>query len=163
MMQSVAVVDANATTVTVWHVSIGAEAPGTSRTCGAWVLNDDPHKVELLTQDRLVVATPAGAEALRSVATKPARMAGFDRDRQHCHCRTGSAPSHLRRTAYITEENPRHSPLATHPVRGRPRRTRPEPKAQMTLLRWPSGWHVFSSSSPPRGRTSSVNVQCGTI
>lgn len=74
MMQTVAVVDAAATTVAVWHVSVGNDAPGMSRMCGAWVLNDEPQKVELLTRDRHVVATPAGAEALRSIKITPARM-----------------------------------------------------------------------------------------
>lgn len=40
MISSVAVADAGATTVTIWHVSVGNEAPGMSRMCGAWVLND---------------------------------------------------------------------------------------------------------------------------
>lgn len=72
MTQMVAVVDAGANTVTVWHVNVGTEAPGISRMSGAWVLNDELPKVELLTRGRLVAATPAGAEALRSADAAPA-------------------------------------------------------------------------------------------
>lgn len=67
-MQIVAVVDADAATntVAVWHVDIGSVAPGMSRMCGAWVITNEADKVELLTRDRLLVATPAGAAAIRS-------------------------------------------------------------------------------------------------
>jgi hypothetical protein len=71
MMDSTAVVDAQATKVAVWHVSLGAEAVGLSRMCGAWVLDDERDKVELLTRGRFVVATPAGIDALRSANATP--------------------------------------------------------------------------------------------
>lgn len=65
-MQILAVVDADspADTVIVWHVDVGAQAPGMSRMCGAWVLTNQPEKVELLIRDRLVVATAAGLAAI---------------------------------------------------------------------------------------------------
>jgi hypothetical protein len=67
-MQIIAVVDADAAanTVTVWHVDVGSQAPGMSRMCGAWVFNNESDKVELLTRDRLIVATAAGGAAVRS-------------------------------------------------------------------------------------------------
>lgn len=71
MMQIVAVVDAAAHTVIVWHVDVGTEVPGMSRMCGAWVVTE-PRKVELLTRGRLVVATVAGAAAMRSAGCTPA-------------------------------------------------------------------------------------------
>lgn len=64
MMQIVAVVDADADSVIVWHVDISTVTPVLSRMCGAWVLTDEPNKLELLTRNRLVVATIAGAKAM---------------------------------------------------------------------------------------------------
>ncbi|OBK92761.1 hypothetical protein A5645_22395 [Mycobacterium asiaticum] len=74
MIQSIAVVNAATEKVALWHVAVDNETAGMSRMCGAWVLDDEPHKVELLTRDRYIVATPAGAEALRSAKIKPAGM-----------------------------------------------------------------------------------------
>jgi hypothetical protein len=74
MIQTVAVVDAGPHTVTVWPVNVGTGAPGISRMSGAWVLHDEPHKVELLTRGKPVAATPAGAEALQSASATPAGM-----------------------------------------------------------------------------------------
>jgi hypothetical protein len=71
MMQIAAVVDATPDIVVVWHVDIGTDNTGLSRMCGAWVLDNEPHKLELLTRDRLIVATTAGAEALPSSAKNP--------------------------------------------------------------------------------------------
>lgn len=74
-MQILAVVDADsaANTVIVWHVDVDAQAPGMNRMCGAWVLTNQPQKVELLTRDRLVVATAAGLAAMPSGRRRPAR------------------------------------------------------------------------------------------
>jgi len=41
MIDSIAIIDAQDTTVAVWHVSVGKDAAGLSRMCGAWVLHDN--------------------------------------------------------------------------------------------------------------------------
>ncbi len=68
---SVAVVDAQADKVAVWHVSVDNEAGGLSRMCGAWVFDDDLSKVELLTRNRLAVVTPSGVDALQRAEATP--------------------------------------------------------------------------------------------
>lgn len=52
----------------MWHVDLSPMSPVLSRMCGAWVMNDEPVKVELLTRDRLVVSSPAGMEALVAIS-----------------------------------------------------------------------------------------------
>jgi hypothetical protein len=74
MIDSIAVIDAQDATVAVWHVSVGRDAAGLSRMCGAWVLHDEPEKVELLTRGRHVVATASGAKALQSAKATTAGM-----------------------------------------------------------------------------------------
>lgn len=74
MMQIVAVVDASADSVIVWHVDLGAGTSGMSRMCGAWVLINEPIKLELLTRDRLVVATAAGAGAMAAAGNHTAMV-----------------------------------------------------------------------------------------
>jgi hypothetical protein len=61
--QSVAVVDAAEDRTIVWQVDVSAEVEMT-RMCGAWVIEStDSDTLTNLTQDRYVVATPAGAKA----------------------------------------------------------------------------------------------------
>jgi len=74
MIDSIAVIDAQDATVAVWHVSVGRDAAGLSRMCGARVLHDEQEKVELLTRGRHVVATAGGAKTLQSAKATTARM-----------------------------------------------------------------------------------------
>lgn len=59
--QSVAVVDANAEAIIIWHVDVSPDPSGLSRMCGAWVLEGtDVHTFETLTRGRYLATTPAG-------------------------------------------------------------------------------------------------------
>lgn len=73
-LELVAVVDAGPKTVTVWHVDIGGGQLGLGRLCGAWVTGDDDdgaRTVELVSRERMVLATQSGVSALDRVAARP--------------------------------------------------------------------------------------------
>lgn len=75
----VAVVDANVDTVAVWHVDIGSGQSGLGRMCGAWVVaNDDVRTVELVTRNRMVLATQSGKQALSRAEAQPLGYADFE-------------------------------------------------------------------------------------
>lgn len=61
---TVAVVDADKTSVFVWWVNIGAKDPGMSRLCGAWVLDVDAVELPDLLVGRKVLATKLGKNAI---------------------------------------------------------------------------------------------------
>lgn len=62
--QTDCVVDARGEQVIIWHVETGPDL-GLSRLTGAWVFeSEEKDKIELLTADRRVLATPTGEEVL---------------------------------------------------------------------------------------------------
>lgn len=130
-MQILAVVDADcaAKTVTVWHVDVGSHAPGISRMCGAWVLTSQPERVELLTRDRLVVATAAGLAAIGSGARGP------------------TSPVDLVRTVNnVVSERDRLQSIYDALPRSR--------KKTLVAPRWPDIPAAVSLSDPPRAKNT---------
>jgi hypothetical protein len=72
----VAVVDATPESVFVWWAHVGLKpGPSMGRLCGAWVLGSgDDKTLESLTFRRMVLATKAGAQALKQAGVSPDRL-----------------------------------------------------------------------------------------
>ncbi|TDZ93473.1 hypothetical protein CCUG60885_03076 [Mycobacteroides salmoniphilum] len=104
-MQIVSVIDAGPSYVVIWHVDAGAEVLGMSRMCGAWVLNDEPHKLELLTHRKLVITTPSGAKALNATSSHPSGILDLDQttkniaaERDRLQCTYDGLPASRKKT-----------------------------------------------------------------